>query len=640
MAQFLRPDSNVTQTSFTGGFAEIDEATASDADFAYGANNTAAVLEVGLSNPAATPDPAGTSTVRYRIAKVNNGSVTGTGSNLTVTAEIYQGGTLIQADTAQSPTGTWTAYSFTFTHGSITDWTNLRFRFSTSTSGGSPANRRGGAVSWAEIEAPDAAPVAYTMPADSGSFTQTGQNANLLVGRAVFAEPDTFSFTGQTANIIAGFRLTAATQEFTATSQNNNLRTTRTSTATTESFLLSGQNITLTYTPAAQNYTITADATEFTCSGQSAGVTAARNVLLAAETYTYTGQAATFTSTRNIVNETGAYTFTGLAAALSKNYLATTVSANFTYAGNTANFTLQRFNVADSGNFALSGQAVTATVNYALTADTASAVFTGIPIGFNSQKRIYAVPTAYTLAGQTSEVTTARQISADSATFAVIGVDAVLLKQTNFTLTAEQTSYIATGTGATFTATRRLQTTSAQYTFAGQNAGLTIKINYALTADPAALALTGNTAALLYTDKKLVANKATYTISPSSTTFKRSYALGAGSTSYTVTGININSFKGYTADLSGVAYDLDTTSVQVVATRKVAATPQTYVFTGRPATLILPQHYVVEISTNAYTYEGQSITLWPPGSRPRSLLSILKPPARLFRVPYRDRNGL
>lgn len=155
MAQFLRPDSNITQTSFTNGFAQIDEATASDADFAYGANNTAAVLEVGLTDPTGTPNSAGTSTVRYRIAKTNNGTVDGGGSTVTVTGAVYQGGTLIQADTARTATGTWTQYTFTFTHGSITNWNDLRLRFTTSASGGTVANRRGGAVSWAEVEAPD-----------------------------------------------------------------------------------------------------------------------------------------------------------------------------------------------------------------------------------------------------------------------------------------------------------------------------------------------------------------------------------------------------------------------------------------------------------------------------------------------------
>lgn len=156
MAQFLRPDGNVTQTSFTGGFAEIDEATASDADFAYGANNIAAILEVGLNNPTGTP-AAGTSTVRYRVAKTNNGVLNGSGATVTVTAEVVQGTSIISTDAARTATGTWAEYSWTPDLSGVTDWTDLRLRFTTSKSGGTTANRRGGAVSWAELEAPDAA---------------------------------------------------------------------------------------------------------------------------------------------------------------------------------------------------------------------------------------------------------------------------------------------------------------------------------------------------------------------------------------------------------------------------------------------------------------------------------------------------
>lgn len=157
MAQFGRPDSNVTQTNFTNGFAEIDEETPSDSDYAWGANNTAAVLEVGLSN---VTDPVVHTghIIRYRIAKTDDGVVDGGGNAVTVTAELYQGGTSIATSVDNEATGTWTTYSFTLTTGqasTITDYTDLRIRCTTSASGGSPANRRGGAVSWAELEIPD-----------------------------------------------------------------------------------------------------------------------------------------------------------------------------------------------------------------------------------------------------------------------------------------------------------------------------------------------------------------------------------------------------------------------------------------------------------------------------------------------------
>lgn len=162
MAQFIRPDSNITQTSFTGGFADIDETSASDADFAFGANGTLAVLEVGMSNPGGTPD-SGTCTVRWRIAKTNSGTVNNTGNSVTITPLVLQGSTEIQSATAETATSTWTTYTFTFSSSAISDWTDVRLRFTISTTtGGSPSNRRGGAISWAEIEAPDPAPPPVT----------------------------------------------------------------------------------------------------------------------------------------------------------------------------------------------------------------------------------------------------------------------------------------------------------------------------------------------------------------------------------------------------------------------------------------------------------------------------------------------
>ena len=215
MAQFLRPDSNITKTSFTLGFAVINESTANDSNYAFSDNGAAGVLEVGLSDPASTPDPAGTSTVRFRIAKVDNGNLIGTGNSVTITSEVYQGTTLIQADSARTATGSWVGYSFTFTHGSITDWTDVRLRFSiTTNSGGSPSNRRGGAISWAEVEAPDAAAQALVLTADAGSFTVTGVDAGVTVGRRLTAGTGSISLAGNDAGLAFVSTVTADTGKF------------------------------------------------------------------------------------------------------------------------------------------------------------------------------------------------------------------------------------------------------------------------------------------------------------------------------------------------------------------------------------------------------------------------------------------
>lgn len=159
MAQFGRPDSDTVQDFFTGGFSVIDEATASDADFAYGANNTVATLEVGLTS---LTDP-GVDTghiIRFRAARVDDGVVDGGGSGVTVTVHLYQGASPISSNVAAiATTGSWQQTQATVPTAAvatITDYSDLRLRFTTTASGGSPANRRGGAVSWAELEVPDA----------------------------------------------------------------------------------------------------------------------------------------------------------------------------------------------------------------------------------------------------------------------------------------------------------------------------------------------------------------------------------------------------------------------------------------------------------------------------------------------------
>lgn len=199
MVQFARPDGDVTNTG-TGGFADVDEASPSDADFWWGANNTAEELEVSLSN-ATDPNSSSGHIFRYRIAKTNGGVVDGGGNACTVTARLMQGATEIAADTAKTATGTWTQYALTLSAGqadAITDYTDLRLEFLTSASGGSPANRRGAAVSWAELEVPSgstqfnqALPATTTVTAGLASviaFTKTlpaTTTVTAAVGRVV-----------------------------------------------------------------------------------------------------------------------------------------------------------------------------------------------------------------------------------------------------------------------------------------------------------------------------------------------------------------------------------------------------------------------------------------------------------------------
>lgn len=179
MAFILRPDSNVTQTSWTNGYLEIDEATASDVDFAYGANNSStATLEVGLQNPTGGGF-AGTCTVRWRHAKVSTGVLSGTGGAVSQTCAVYQGTTLIASSTVTTG-GTWTAASFTFDGTLVSDWTDIRLRF-TQTASGAGGNARGSAVSWAELEVPTQS---YSLTETESGIGQLSATASTIWGAA------------------------------------------------------------------------------------------------------------------------------------------------------------------------------------------------------------------------------------------------------------------------------------------------------------------------------------------------------------------------------------------------------------------------------------------------------------------------
>jgi len=156
MAQLLRPDGDVTTSSWSGSYTAIDEVSADDADYGYSANGSAATFEFSLGNPS-TPI-SGTCTFRYRIAQTNSGAVDGTGTASVCRLALFEGGTQIAIDSDRTSTGTWTQYSFTFAASAVTDWTDVRGRFTADSHGGSPGNRRGSALSWAELETPDQTP--------------------------------------------------------------------------------------------------------------------------------------------------------------------------------------------------------------------------------------------------------------------------------------------------------------------------------------------------------------------------------------------------------------------------------------------------------------------------------------------------
>jgi hypothetical protein len=213
MAQILRPDSDAVLTeigSSTPAYTSLDEATPSDADYAWSNDNTIARLEVGIQNPSGTP-ASGTITIRYRIALTDSGTVIGSGSASTVIARLIEGTSVLSSDAQRTATGTWTQYSWNVSTSVVTDWTNLRVRFDITGGGGSPANRRGMGVSWTEVEVPDAATTvsgsftadAYISVGVNGSFTADAYLKRLYVGSSDSNQQTSHNFNSNTEGFVS-----------------------------------------------------------------------------------------------------------------------------------------------------------------------------------------------------------------------------------------------------------------------------------------------------------------------------------------------------------------------------------------------------------------------------------------------------
>jgi|SRR6478735_513138 len=161
MAQYARPSADITLNAWTTQsgattnlWSALDEVDASETDYVSqaspGANNN--LYEVRLST-VTTPLINRYHLVRYRYRKSQ-----ALGNVRNVTVGLYQGTTLIASNVHNDITVVWTEGAFLLTVAQaalITDYTNLRLRFTPSgTTSGSTA-RRMVQVSWAQLRVPD-----------------------------------------------------------------------------------------------------------------------------------------------------------------------------------------------------------------------------------------------------------------------------------------------------------------------------------------------------------------------------------------------------------------------------------------------------------------------------------------------------
>ena len=219
----------------------------------------------------------------------------------------------------------------------------------------------------------------YTIPADQGTYTLTGQAVGLLAARVLTATQASYVLSGQDAGLTKTYVLQALQGAFGIVGQDANLLAQRIVFAAQGTYSLTGQDATLlaqlvlgatagTYTMTGQDvdlsvllpgsYTLTADQGAYTLAGQAANLLASRILTAAQGSYSVVGQDAGLAKAFIMAASEGSYTLTGQEAALLASRILEAETGSYIMAGQDAGLSRAFILVADTGIHSLTGQDV------------------------------------------------------------------------------------------------------------------------------------------------------------------------------------------------------------------------------------------------------------------------------------------
>lgn len=154
----------------------------------------------------------------------------------------------------------------------------------------------------------------YTVTADTGSYTLTGQAAIIRKTRIVVAAVGSYAVTGQSANLLRGKRIVANNGTYSVTGQSANILKSKRIVSNVGAYALTGVAANI-----LKSRIVISAAGAYSVTGQNAGITRSRLVTADSGNYAVTGQDATITYSGGSVNytltaEAGEYLLTGVDA--------------------------------------------------------------------------------------------------------------------------------------------------------------------------------------------------------------------------------------------------------------------------------------------------------------------------------------
>jgi hypothetical protein len=172
---------------------------------------------------------------------------------------------------------------------------------------------------------------------------------------------------------VNNYTLTAQGGSYTLTGQSATLIRSKLVTASGGSYAIAGQQATITYTPAAINYQLTAQGGSYALTGQSATISRDRRLTSSGGSYALTGGTATILRTKVITAQGGAYALTGQQSVISKSKLITAQGGTYSVTGQQAIIERDRTLTAQGGAYISTGQQATITYTGAAAAYTLTA---------------------------------------------------------------------------------------------------------------------------------------------------------------------------------------------------------------------------------------------------------------------------
>lgn len=277
------------------------------------------------------------------------------------------------------------------------------------------------------VEYTEAGGAPYTLDADAGAYTLTGQAAGLLASRVLALDTGEYALTGQAAGLLAARALAADAGEYALTGHDQALTAARLIALDTGEYTTTGQDPALTIARL-----LGLDAGEYALTGTDPTLIAARLLALDAGEYALTGNDAGLLAARLLTLDAGGYTLTGQDATLT-----------YTPAGA---YTLD----LDAGAYTLTGHAVELLISRVLSADAGVYALTGADADVLRGFALAADAGAYAVTGNAAGLALARVLGLDAGAYALTGRDVTLVYSGGVTPTPDSRIYVVAADGRVY----------------------------------------------------------------------------------------------------------------------------------------------------------------------------------------------